>query len=34
MMKWRLHVALMGKRRGAYTVLVGKPKERKTIGKP
>jgi hypothetical protein len=34
MMRWRMHAARMGKRRGAYTVLVGKPKGRKTIGKP
>jgi len=31
---WRLHVARTGKRRGAYAVLVGKPKGRETIGKP
>jgi hypothetical protein len=33
MMIWRLHVERMGKMGGAYTILVGKPKEMKTIRK-
>jgi len=33
MMRLRLHVARMGNRRGAYKVLVEKPKEMKTIRK-
>jgi hypothetical protein len=33
-MRWVGHVARMGKRRGAYRVLVGKPEERKPLGRP
>ena len=28
------HVARMGKRRGAYRVLVGRPEERRPLGRP
>jgi len=28
------HVALMGERRGVYKVLVGKPEERRPLGRP
>jgi len=33
-MSWAGHVARMGERRGAYTVLVGKPEGKKPLGKP
>jgi hypothetical protein len=33
-MKWAGHVACMGKRRGAYKVLVGKPDGRRPFGRP
>jgi len=32
-MKWVGHVARMGKRRGVYRVLVGKPKGKRTLGR-
>ena len=31
---WAGHVARMGKRRGVYRVLVGKPEEKGPIGRP
>jgi hypothetical protein len=33
-MRWAGHVARMGKRRGAYRVLVGKPERRRPLGRP
>jgi len=33
-MKWAGHVARMGKRRGVYRVLVGKPEGKKQLGRP
>jgi len=33
-MRWEGHVARMGKRRGLYKVLVGKPKAKRPLGKP
>jgi hypothetical protein len=33
-MRWAGHVARMGKRRGAYRVLVGKPEGRRPLGRP
>ena len=33
-MKWAGHVALTGKRKGAYWVLVGSPEEKRPLGKP
>jgi hypothetical protein len=33
-LKWAGHVARMGKRRGAYRALVGKPEGRSPLGKP
>jgi len=33
-MRWLGHVARMGKRRGAYRVLVGKHKEKRPLGRP
>jgi hypothetical protein len=33
-MRWAGHVACMGERRGAYTILVGKPKGKRQLGKP
>jgi len=32
-MRWARHVARMGKRRGVYRVLVGKPEEKKPLGR-
>jgi len=32
--RWAGHVARMGKRRGVYSVLVGKPKGRRPLGGP
>jgi hypothetical protein len=33
-MGWAGHVACMGERRGAYRVLVGKPKGKRPLGRP
>jgi hypothetical protein len=33
-LRWAGHVALMGERRGAYRVLVGKPEGRRPLGRP
>jgi len=33
-MRWAGHVAHMGRRRGAYRILVGKPEGRTPIGRP
>ena len=33
-MRWAGHIALMGERRGAYRVLVGKPEGRRPLGRP
>jgi len=33
-MKWAGHVARMGKRRGVYKVLVGKPEGKRPLGRP
>jgi hypothetical protein len=33
-MRWAGHVARMGKERGVYRVLVGKPEGRKPLGRP
>jgi hypothetical protein len=33
-LKWAGHVTLMGERRGAYGVLVGKPEGRRPLGRP
>ena len=33
-MRWAGHVARMGKERGVYRVLVGKPKGRRPLGRP
>ena len=33
-MRWAGHVALMGEERGVYRVLVGKPEERRLLGRP
>ena len=33
-MRWPEHVARMGKRRGVYTVLVGKPEGKRPLGRP
>jgi len=32
--KWAGHVAIMGKERGAYRVLVGKPEGKRPLGRP
>ena len=32
--KWAGHVACMGEERGVYRVLVGKPEERRPLGRP
>jgi hypothetical protein len=32
-MRWARHVALMGERRGAYRVLVGRPEGKKPLGR-
>jgi hypothetical protein len=33
-MRWAGHVMHMGERRGAYRVLVGKPKRERSLGRP
>ena len=33
-MRWAGHVAHMGEERGVYRVLVGKPKEKRQLGRP
>jgi len=33
-MRWAGHVAHMGKRRGAYRILVGSPEGRSPLGRP
>jgi hypothetical protein len=33
-MRWAGHVARMGEKRNAYGVLVGKPEEKRTVGRP
>jgi hypothetical protein len=33
-MRWAGHVARMGERRNAYRLLVGKPRGRRTLGRP
>jgi len=33
-MRWAGHVACMGKRRGVYRVLVGKPEGKRPLGRP
>ena len=33
-MRWAVHVACMGEERGVYRVLVGKPEERRPVGRP
>ena len=33
-MRWAWHVALMGEGRGVYRVLVGKPEEKRPLGRP
>jgi len=33
-MRWAWHVARMGEERGVYRVLVGKPEERRPLGRP
>ena len=33
-MRWAGHVASMGKRRGVYRVLVGKPEGKRPVGRP
>jgi len=33
-MRWAEHVAHMGKRRGVYRVLVGKPEGKRQLGRP
>ena len=33
-MRWAGHVVHMGKRRGIYRVLVGKPEEKRPLGRP
>jgi hypothetical protein len=33
-MRWVGHVACLGKRRGVYRVLVGKPEAKRPFGKP
>ena len=33
-MRWAGHVARMGDKRGAYMVLMGKPEEKRTLGRP
>ena len=32
--RWVVHVARMGKRKGIYTVLVGKPEGKRPLGRP
>jgi hypothetical protein len=33
-MRWAGHVALMGEKRNAYRILVGKPEGRRPLGRP
>jgi len=33
-MRWAVHIARMGKRRGVYGVLVGKPEGKRPLGRP
>ena len=33
-LRWAGHIAHMGERRGVYRVLVGKPKEKRPLGRP
>jgi hypothetical protein len=33
-MRWAVHVARMGETRNAYRILVGKPEERRPLGRP
>jgi hypothetical protein len=33
-MKWTGHVALMGQKRNAYSILVGKPEGKRPLGRP
>ena len=33
-MRWAVHVARIGERRGVYRVLVGKPEGRRPLGRP
>ena len=33
-MRWARHVAGLGKRRGVYSVLVGKPEGNRPLGRP
>jgi hypothetical protein len=33
-MRWARHVALMGVERGGYRILVGKPEEKRPLGRP
>jgi len=33
-MRWAGHVARMGEERGVYSFLVGKPEERRSLGRP
>jgi len=33
-MRWAGHVACMGERRGVYRILMGKPEERRPLGRP
>ena len=33
-MRWAGHVARMGEERGVYRVVVGKPKEKRPLGRP
>jgi S-ribosylhomocysteine lyase LuxS involved in autoinducer biosynthesis len=33
-MRWAVHVASMGERRGLYMVLVGKPEGKRPLGRP
>jgi len=33
-MRWEGHVVFMGKRRGVYRILVGKPERKRSLGRP
>ena len=33
-MRWAGHVACLGERKGVYKVLVGKPEEKRQLGRP
>jgi hypothetical protein len=33
-MRWEGHVALMGMKRDGYRILIGKPEENRTLGRP